>query len=177
MKMRALTAAVLIAALLALPGISIAQDYSGWQVMGGDWEKSYSVGFQLGIPLVAGVDIAKQFSQRVSVGLGFGFVPDLIALGGQLKINVLAPSAEKVVPVVGFGLNQYWLEDKDDSTEPVALHVMGGVERLFGSEFGLGMYLGYMKTLTDSERPKIKVWGVNDDMSDLFLCVAGRYYF
>lgn len=175
--MRAFTAAATLIVLLGFPGFSTAQDYSDWQVMGGDWEKSYSVGFQLGIPLVAGVDIAGQFSQRVSVGLGFGFVPDLIALGGQLRINILEPAPEKMVPLVGLGVNQYWLEDNEDTAEAVAMHVFTGVERLFGSEFGLGMYLGYTRTLTDTDNPDIKVWGVSDDMSDLYLSVAGRYYF
>ncbi|UCF77857.1 MAG: hypothetical protein JSW03_07010 [Candidatus Eiseniibacteriota bacterium] len=175
--MRTLNVAIMLVVLLGLPGLSVAQDYSGWQVMGADWEKSYSVGFQLGIPLVAGVDIARQFNERVSVGLGFGFVPDLIALGGHLRVNILSPAAEKTIPVLGFGINQYWLEDRNETTEPVALHVVCGAERLFGPEFGLGLYLGYMRTLTDTENRRIKVWGVNDDMSDLFLSVSGRYYF
>ncbi len=175
--MRVLTAAALLVAALSLPILAAAQDYSDWQVMGGDWDKSYSVGFQLGIPLVAGVDIAKQFSPRLSVGLGFGFVPDLIALGGQMRINILQPAPEKMIPIIGLGLNQYWLEEDQETAEAVALHVFGGVERLFGSEFGLGMFLGYTRTLTDTDNPDIKVWGVNDDMSDLYLSVAGRYYF
>ncbi|KPJ61258.1 MAG: hypothetical protein AMJ46_02880 [Latescibacteria bacterium DG_63] len=175
--MRAAAVFVALALILGVPGLSAAQEYSGWEVMGGNWEKSYSVGFQLGTPLVAGVDIGRQFNQRVSVGLGFGFVPDLITFGSQLRVNILEPAAEKVVPVVGLGVNQYWLEDGRETTEPVAMHLFAGAERLFGSAFSLGIHLGYILTLTDSDNPRIKVWGISDDMSDLFLSVVGRYHF
>lgn len=175
--MRVLAAVTAVALLISLPGICSGQEYSDWQVPGGDWEKRYSLGFQLGVPLVAGVDISGQLNERVSAGLGFGFVPDLITLGGQLRVNILEVAPERTVPVVGFGINQYWLEDKKKTAEAVAVHVLMGVQRLFGPEFGIGVYLGYIKTLTDSDEPDIKIWGVNNDMSDLFLGIEGRYYF
>jgi hypothetical protein len=163
--------------LISLAGVCSAQQYSDWSVSGGGWDKSYSVGLQLGLPLVTGIDISGQFSPRLSASLGFGFVPDLITIGGQLRMNILEPGPDKIVPVVGVGLNQYWLTKDNENSDAVAFHLLVGGQRMFGSNYALGMYLGYVRTLSESTDPHIKVWGVNDDMSKLFLGVEGRYYF
>jgi len=175
--MRVLVTVVTVALLIGLTGVCSAQGYSDWNVTGGTWDKGYSVGFQLGLPLVAGVDLSGQFSQRLSASLGFGFVPDLITLGGQLRMNILEPGPDKIVPVVGVGLNQYWLEKDGENSDAVAVHLLAGGQRMFGSNYALGMYLGYVRTLTESTASHIKVWGVNDDMSKLFLGIEARYYF
>jgi hypothetical protein len=175
--MRSLASVVIVAFLISLAGVCSAQQYSDWSVSGSSWDKSYSVGLQLGLPLVTGVDISGQFSQRLSASLGFGFVPDLITIGGQLRLNILEPGSDKIVPVVGVGLNQYWLEKDNENNDAVAFHLFVGGQRMFGSNYALGMYLGYIWTLSESTDPHIKVWGVNDDMSKLFLGVEGRYYF
>ena len=175
--MRVLATLVMVALLISLAGVCSAQQYSDWSVTGSSWDKSYSVGFQLGLPLVAGVDISGQFSQRLSASLGFGFVPDLITIGGQLRMNILEAGPDKIIPLVGVGLNQYWLEKDNKNSDAVAAHLLVGGQRMFGSNYALGMYLVYVRTLSERADPHIKVWGVNDDMSRLFLGVEGRYYF
>jgi hypothetical protein len=175
--MRVLVIAIVIASLTGLAGVCSAQDYSDWSVTGSSWDKNYSIGFQLGLPLVAGVDISGQLNQRLSASLGFGFVPDLVTLGGQLRMSILEPGPDKLVPIVGVGLNQYWLEDDGENTDAVAAHLLIGGQRMFGSSYALGLYLGYIRTLTESTASRVKVWGVNDDMSTLFLGVEGRYFF
>jgi len=162
--------------LTGLMSVSYAQ-YSDWSVGGGSWDKSYSIGLQLGLPLVTGVDISGQFSPRLSASLGFGFVPDLITLGGQLRMNILQPAPEKIVPVVGIGLSQYWLEEDGNNNDTVALHLLAGGQRMFGSSYSLGLYLGYIKSLSEGNDHDISVWGVNGDMSKLFVGIEGRYYF
>ena len=175
--MRVLATVAMVALLISLTGICSAQTYSDWSVTGSSWDKRLSVGLQLGLPLVAGVDISAQFSPRLSAGLGFGFVPDLVVLGGQLRMNVLEPGPDKIVPFVGAGLNQYWLEDGKENSDAVALDLLAGGQRMFGSNYSLGMFLGYTRTLSKSTNSHVEVWGVNDDMSKLFLGVEGRYYF
>ncbi|MCX5801465.1 MAG: hypothetical protein NTX17_08775 [Candidatus Eisenbacteria bacterium] len=175
--MRVLVIAIVVASLTSLAAVCSAQDYSDWSVTGSGGDKNYSIGFQLGLPLVAGVDISGQLNQRFSVSLGFGFVPDLIALGGQLRMNVLEPGPDKIVPIVGVGLNQYWLEDDGENTDAVAAHLLVGGQRMFGSNYALGLHLGYIATLSESTASHVSVWGVNDDMSKLFLGVEGRYFF
>jgi hypothetical protein len=104
-------------------------------------------------------------------------VPDLITIGGQLRMNILQAGPDKIIPLVGVGLNQYWLEKGDKNSDAVAVHLLAGGQRMFGSNYALGMYLVYIRTLSESTDSHIKVWGVNDDMSKLFLGVEGRYYF
>jgi hypothetical protein len=177
--MRALVTVVMIAFVISLAGVCSAQTYSDWSVTGSGWDKHYSIGLQLGSPLVAGVDICGQVSQRLSASLGFGFVPDLITLGGQLRMNILEPGPDKINPFVGGGLNQYWLEGDRENRDAVAFHLLAGAQRMFGSEYGIGMYLACIGTLTKRDKPHVTVWGVSDDMSrpKLFLCIEGRYYF
>jgi hypothetical protein len=162
--------------LLMVSGPCFAQQYQDWAV-GGGWNKSFSMGFNLAMPYVAGVDISSQFSPRISVGLGFGYVPDLVTFGGQARFNILDPAADKTIPVAGAGINQYWIEDGGKSTEAVAINVLFGAEHFFGSELSLGMHIGYITTITESSDNSIKVWGINDDMSKLFFGITGRYYF
>jgi len=162
--------------LISLATASSAQ-YSDWSVGGSSWDKSYSIGLQLGLPLVTGVDISGQYSKRLSASLGFGYVPDLITLGGQLRMNILEPAPEKIVPVVGIGLNQYWLEEDGNNNDTVALHLLVGGQRMFGGNYSLGMYLGYIWALSEGNNSNVSVWGVNGDMSKLFLGIEGRYHF
>ncbi|MFH0777971.1 MAG: hypothetical protein V2A71_04995 [Candidatus Eisenbacteria bacterium] len=173
--MRLMVFATLV--LLCLPVICSAQVYSDWTTPTGEWDKGYSLGGTLGMPLVAGIDLAKQFDPRFSGGIGIGFVPDLTALGGQIRFNILSPSADRTVPFVAVGLTQYWLEERKENTDAVAFHTLAGAHHLFGTTFGVSLFLGYTVTLTDSDRPNVDVWGVTDDMSKLFLGIEARYYF
>jgi len=169
---------VMAAALVvALSCACYAQNYEDWSVAQTSPQRSFSLGMQLGLPYVLGVDVASHFSSRMSAGLGFGFVPDLITFGGQVRFNIVEPGADKTVPVVSAGLNQYWIEDAGKNTEPVAVNFTAGVDHFFGSNMSLGMYIGYIKTLSGSDDNRVKVWGVNDDMSKLCLGLTGRYYF
>jgi len=175
--MRVFTFLALAVFLATFAAASSAQTYSDWSVTGTGWDKSYSVGIQLGLPLVSGVDISGHFSPRLVGSLGFGFIPGLISLGGQIRMNVLEPGPDKIVPFVGAGLNQYWLEEHERNADGVAFHVLVGGERLFGPDYGLGVFVGFTATLSKSTDPHVEVWGVNDDMSKLFLGLEGRYYF
>jgi len=167
-------AAVLI---MAVSCACYAQNYEDWSVAQTSPERSFSMGVQLGLPYVLGVDVASHFNSRMSAGLGLGFVPDMITFGGQVRLSVLEPGPDKTVPFIGAGINQYWIEDGDKNTEPVAVNFLAGIDHFFGSSTSLGMYVGYIKTLTKSDDNSVKVWGVNDDMSKLCLGVSGRYYF
>ncbi len=165
-----------IVLLVAVHGVCFAQQYQDWSV-GAAWDKAFSFGVQLGLPYVAGVDVASQFSPRMSAGLGFGFVPDLVTFGGQFRLYILEPGVDKTVPNVTAGLNQYWIEDRGKNTDAVAVNVSLGAEHFFGDDLSLGMHIGYIATITESSDNKVKVWGINDDMSKLFFGLGGRYYF
>lgn len=153
------------------------QDYEDWSVAQTSPDRSFSMGVHLGMPYVVGVDVASHFNCWMSAGLGFGFVPDLITFGGQFRLNMLEPGPDKTVPIASAGINQYWIDDDGKSTDAIAVNVLVGLEHFFGSSTSLGMHIGYIKTLTESDDNRVKVWGVNDDMSKLFLGIAGRYYF
>jgi hypothetical protein len=129
------------------------------------------------MPYVLGVDVASHFSSMMSAGLGLGFVPDLFTFGGQFRVNFLAPGPDKTIPVAAAGINQYWIEDAGKNTDAVAVNILVGAEHFFGSTLSLGMHIGYIKTITESSDNRVKVWGINDEMSKLFLGVSGRYYF
>lgn len=165
------------ALIMALSCACYAQTYEDWSVSQSSPSRSFSAGLQLGMPYVLGVDVASHFNSWMSAGLGFGFVPDLITFGGQFRLNVLEPGADKTIPIAAAGINQYWIEDAGKNTEAVAVNFLVGIEHFFGTTTSLGMHIGYTKTLTESEDNTVKVWGVNDDMSKLFLGVSGRYYF
>ena len=167
-------AAVLI---MAVSCACYAQNYEDWSVAQTSPERSFSMGVQLGLPYVLGVDVASHFNSRMSAGLGFGFVPDLITFGGQFRLSILEPGPDKTIPVASAGINQYWIDDEGKNTDAIAVNVTVGFEHFFGSSTSLGMHLGYINTITDSDDNSVKVWGINDDMSKLFLGVAGRYYF
>ncbi len=170
---------LVMAAVLVMAAASAcyAQNYEDWSVAQTSPHKAFSLGAQLGLPYVLGVDVASHFNSRMSAGLGFGFVPDLITFGGEFRLSVLEPGADKTVPFVGAGINQYWIEDGGRNTEPVAINFLGGIEHFFGVNTSLGMYIGYIRTITKSDDNSVKVWGVNDDMSKLCLGLTGRYYF
>lgn len=93
--MRVLAFLAAIASVICLAGFCSAQTYSDWSVSGSSWDKGYSVGLQLGLPLVAGVDISGHFTPRLVASLGFGFIPGLITLGGQVRLNILKPVLTK----------------------------------------------------------------------------------
>ncbi len=155
-----------------------AQTYEDWSATPQTASsRSFSTGVQLGMPYVLGVDVASHFNSRMSAGLGFGFVPDLVTFGGQFRLSMMEPGADKTVPFASAGINQYWIEDAGKNTEAVAVNFLVGVDHFFGSSTSLGMHIGYINTLTKSDDNRVKVWGVNDDMSKLFLGVSGRYYF
>jgi len=155
-----------------------AQSYEDWSVSQPTTQsRSFSAGVHLGMPYVLGMDVASHLSPRMSAGLGFGFVPDLVTFGGQFRVSMMEPGADKTIPIASAGINQYWIEDAGKNTEAVAVNFLVGIEHFFASSTSLGMHIGYIKTLTDSDDNTVKVWGINDDMSKLFLGVVGRYYF
>jgi len=169
---------VMVAALvIVLSCACYAQNYEDWSVAQTSPKRAFSMGVQLGMPYVLGVDVASHFTSRMSVGLGLGYVPDLITIGGQFRLNLMEPGPDKTIPVVGAGINQYWIEDADRNIEPVAIDVLAGVDHFFGSNMSLGMYVGYLKSLTETEVHNVKVWGINNNVSKLFLGITGRYYF
>ena len=170
---------VMVAVLvMAVSCACYAQNYEDWSVaQTSPPQRSFSVGAQLGLPYVLGVDVASHFNSRMSAGLGFGFVPDLITFGGQFRLNLLEPGPDKTIPIAAAGINQYWIDDAGKSTDTIAINFLAGFEHFFGSSTSLGMHIGYIKTITGSDDNSVKVWGINDDMSKLFLGVAGRYYF
>ncbi len=170
---------VMAAALvMAVSCACYAQSYEDWSVsQPSTSNRSFSAGAQLGMPYILGVDVASHFSSRMSAGLGFGFVPDLVTFGGQFRLSMMEPGADKTIPVASAGINQYWIEHAGRNTDAVAVNFLVGIEHFFGSSTSLGMHVGYIRTLTGSDDNSVKVWGVNDDMSKLFLGVGGRYYF
>ena len=120
--------------------------------------KDNDLWFQLGGPLVYGVQYDKYASAHVMLGLGAGTYGDGISVDLQVKYNFLDA---KFTPFLGGGPVFYYT---DPQKNIFALDVVLGVAYTFDSGLGLSLGAAYVKAISESEEPFSSQW-VNDSIN------------
>ena len=86
-----------------------------------------TIGFEAGLPLVAGFEASYRVRPAWRLGLQFGRVSGLTALGAEARWLIRGES-RGFVPSLVAGAEQYFLEDGGNDATPVGVHLALGID-------------------------------------------------
>lgn len=136
-----------------------------------------AVGIEAGLPLVFGLDASYRFDPSWRVGLGFGRLSGFTAIRAQARWLILKEQADRMVPSLVAGAEQYFLSKGDRDATPIGIHAALGLDYHFRSPMSLGARIGILKTFASSDGGNLKVFGIKNGFSTGLFDIGLRYHF
>jgi hypothetical protein len=140
------------------------------------WPGTASIGVEAGLPLVTGFQANYHVRPNWQLGLEFGRVSGLTALGAEARWLIRGES-HGFVPSIVAGAEQYFLEDGGRDATPVGLHLALGLDYYLDAPISFGVELGGMTTFGSSNGDQVKVFSIGNDVSKAMFNVGARYHF
>jgi opacity protein-like surface antigen len=159
---------VVLACVLAAPLPAAAQDS---QV--GD----KAVGIEAGLPLVFGLDASYRVDPSWRIGLGFGRLSGFTVIRAQARWLALKEQADRLVPSLVAGAEQYFLSKGDRDATPIGIHAAVGLDYHFRSPMSLGARIGILRTFASSDGGDLKVFGIKNGFTTGLFNIGLRYHF
>ncbi len=136
-----------------------------------------TIGFEAGLPLVAGFEASYRVRPAWRLGLQFGRVSGLTALGAEARW-LMGGESHGFAPSLVAGAEQYFLEDGGQNATPVGVHLALGIDYfLYRAPVSLGAELGVMSTFGSTGDEHVKVFSIRNNVTKPMFNVAARYHF
>lgn len=136
-----------------------------------------SIGFEAGLPLVAGFEASYRVRDSWRLGAQFGRVSGLTVLGAEARW-LMRGEAGGLVPSLIAGADQYFLKDGGRSATPVGVHAALGLDYfLRGAPVSLGAEIGAMTTFGSSNDEHVEVFSIRNNVTKATFNIAARYHF
>jgi len=176
-----LSLTVASAALLILARSASAQDPNeGWTSPGGNTAKAghrWSLGLEVGKPLILGLEGTYHFDSRVAGSVGFAALSGFTAISGEVDYHVMRFDGQGLSALTGVGFAQYFLSEDGKESQPTMGHALIGIEHVFPASIGVGMNLGYQVSIGSSGDETVDRYGIHSDSDGWFFGMNARYVF
>ncbi len=140
------------------------------------YRSANTVGLEIGLPLVAGLEFTHRTDRNLRLGLGLGRMGGLTAIRAEATWLMRPEYPGKFVPLVVAGADQFLLKSGDSEASPAGLHGALGMEYHFESGFSMAARMGVLTTFGSSGSEEIKVFAVRNGFTTGFLNVGVRYH-
>ncbi len=175
-------AALLALGLALASGPAAAQDPSseGWTSSGtnkGSAGHRWSLGVEVGKPLILGIEGTYHFDPRVAGSVGFAALSGFTAISGEVDYHVLRFDGQGLSALIGLGCAQYFLAEGGKESQPTMGHALIGIENVFPARIGVGMNLGYQVAIGSSGDESVDRYGIHSDADGWFFGMSARYVF
>jgi opacity protein-like surface antigen len=137
----------------------------------------WAVGLEAGLPLVFGVDASYRVEPNWRVGVGFGRLSGFTAIRAQARWLVFHEEANRLVPSLVAGAEQYFLSKGDRNATPIGIHGGLGFDYHFSSPMSLGARIGILRTFASSDGGNLKVFGIKNGFTTGVFNIGLRYHF
>ena len=160
---------------------ALAQDPNeGWTSSGtskGSAGHRWSLGVEVGKPLILGIEGTYHFDPRVAASVGFAALSGFTAITGEVDYHVLRFDGQGLSALTGIGFAQYFLSEDGNESQPTMGHALVGIEHVFPASIGVGMNLGYQVSIGSSGDESVDRYGIHSDADGWFFGMNVRYVF
>ncbi len=136
-----------------------------------------SIGPEVGLPLVVGLDATVRVNPDWRIGMALGRLSGITTIRAEVQRLFGEERRRAMVLVLLAGAEQYFLDDDGREATPLGMHVAGGFNYYFDSPLSFGARIGLLKTFGSSDGGDIRVFSVRNDYSTGLLNAGLRFHF
>jgi len=177
---RGVSAVPLLAALLLVAAPVHAQDEPFAEpaaVESAPGVGAVSIGPEVGLPLVVGLDASYRIAPDWRIGMAIGRLSGITTVRAEARRLFGEEKRRSMVLSLTAGAEQYFLDDDGREATPVGVHLAAGFTYHFDSPLSFGVRIGLLKTFGSSDGGDIRVFSVRNDYSTGILNAGLRFHF
>lgn len=135
-----------------------------------------TIGFETGLPLVAGLEASWRVDPHWRLGVQYGQVSGMSALGAEARWLIMEEQ-QGFVPSLWAGANQFFLEDGGRDATPVGIRAGVALDYHLNAPVSFGAELGAMRTFGSSSTEDVRVFSIQANESIATFNVGARWHF